>query len=92
MVCRALPKLRDLSLYKNLLSGELPTSLSTMARLERYGIIPEEVCSLTNDYALTEFVMTCLVNNGKTGALWYSPGGSVLIDKRLCIDRVCYDV
>ena len=45
-------------MYKNLLSGELPTSLSTMARLERYGVVPEEVCSLTNDYmymyALTE--------------------------------------
>ena len=30
-----MPKLRDLSLYKNILSGELPASMSTMTRPER---------------------------------------------------------
>lgn len=57
--------------------GELPPELGQLSKLSRLmapntnidGIVPEEVCSLTRDYALTEFVMTCRGRGMEGGVL-----------------------
>ena len=59
------------------ISGELPPELGQLSKLSRLmapntnidGIVPEEVCSLTRDYALTEFVMTCRGRGMEGGVL-----------------------
>jgi Leucine-rich repeat (LRR) protein len=61
----------------NELSGELPPELGQLSKLSRLmapntnidGIVPEEICSLTNDYALTDFVMTCRGRGMEGGVL-----------------------
>lgn len=59
------------------ISGELPPELGQLSKLSRLmapntnidGIVPEEVCSLTRDYALAEFVMTCRGRGMEGGVL-----------------------
>ena len=59
------------------ISGELPPELGQLSKLSRLmapntnidGIVPEEVCSLTRDYVLAEFVMTCRGRGMEGGVL-----------------------
>ena len=71
--------LKDLEVFlrNNDISGELPSELGQLSKLNRLmapntnidGIVPEIVCSLTNDYALTAFVMTCRGRGMEGGVL-----------------------
>ena len=75
----SLKDLEVLVLSNNNISGELPSELGQLhvSKLNSLmapntnidGIVPEEVCSLANDYALAEFVMTCRGRGMESGVL-----------------------